>query len=142
MALNGQDRQQSLRLISHVIRIGGETLVTLDTRGVCHLSAGELAEAKADFQSALALYPHPVVHFHLAQLALLSGDSAEAERRFATARRAGLTRSDVHPLEFSAYDKLLRALKSFQIAVFANESLNLQARTRCRLLGGLARSLA
>ncbi len=106
LALRKTDPTRALKLIQQLIADQGETLVTLDTRGVCHLALGDLPAAAKDFEAAMKQYPHPVVQFHQAQAALMSDQNAMAEELFAAARRNGLQPGDVHPLEAPIFRQL------------------------------------
>ncbi|TWU18091.1 tetratricopeptide repeat protein [Allorhodopirellula heiligendammensis] len=112
LSLRKQDANRALELINRAIELNGETLVTLDTRGVCHLAAGQSKAAVLDFLAAAEMFPHPIVTFHLAQAMEKAGDSAAAAEHLRRAVRAGLKRAELHPLEFAAYDSLMERLGS------------------------------
>ncbi len=66
LALTGRDPIRGIELCNEVIAQEGESMVWLDTLGVCQLQAGNLVAASENFSRAMVLYPHPIIRFHLA----------------------------------------------------------------------------
>ena len=87
----------------------GEVADLLDTRGVIYYRLGRHAEALADLEQALSLYPlqhmaRAGIHLHLAQVQLVLGNVAQARRFLVQAselhrRHHTLSPGDVHLLE-------------------------------------------
>jgi hypothetical protein len=89
----------------------GPTATLQDSRAVVHHAAARFKEAERDLRVAPSLDDKPVYHFHLAQLYFrLAEQQAEfADRRDDAVRRArsgGLSRGQLHPLEWTEYEKL------------------------------------
>lgn len=105
LALQKRDLDRANTYINQLINATGETMVTLDTRGVCRLASGDPRGAKSDFDAAMAIFPHPVIRFHQAQTAAAEGQIAVATDLFRQAQAMGLKKGDLHPLERSQYDQ-------------------------------------
>ncbi|MEO1615882.1 MAG: tetratricopeptide repeat protein, partial [Planctomycetota bacterium] len=106
LALTDQDLEQAIFLCDESIKKFGERMFLLDTRGLCKLQSKRIDDAIVDFEQAYAMTPHPLVLFHLAWAADLSGNPAKSEYLFAKARSQGLKRSQVHVLERTTFDRL------------------------------------
>ena len=106
LALRGTDPLRASDLINRLIDSAGQSLVTLDTRAVCRMSAGDYPSADEDLELAMQQFPHPVVQFHQAQSLLAQNQRAAAKTKFSGAIRSGLQRGDVHPLEVDTFDQL------------------------------------
>lgn len=64
--------------------------MTLNNIGAAHLGLGNLSEAEAAFQAALALDPlYPLPHYNNAVLAMMRDEKAEAARSLQEAGRLG-----------------------------------------------------
>jgi Tfp pilus assembly protein PilF len=79
----------------------------LDTLGVVYLSTGDPAQAVSELQRAVAQEARPERYFHLAQAYQKLKNVPEATRAMRKADDLGLTKKDLHRLEWNAYDELL-----------------------------------
>jgi cellulose synthase operon protein C len=107
MALKDGNGRAALNYINQAIELNGPRADYLDTRGIVYLSAGDVQLAIGDLKRAVELDPSATRYFHLAQAYYEIKDKEKARENFERARTKGLTRRDLHPLEQSAYDKLL-----------------------------------
>ena len=82
----------------------------LDTRGIIYLTAGDKQRAIQDLEDAVAGDPAPDKLFHLAQAYLEVHDKEKAKQNLEKAKSKGLVPSKLHPLEVSAYSKVVTEL--------------------------------
>lgn len=102
--------EDAVRMMTELIAIRGPAPPFLDTRAVAYLVSSRPAEAKRDLDMALVQYDRPAYRFHLAWAMDLDGEPSRrvfAVDELKTARQLGLTRSDLHPIEFKKYAELL-----------------------------------
>lgn len=83
----------------------------LDTRGVAHTAAGDLAAAKRDLEAAAAAEGLATAYFHLAVVHAQLKDKPKATAALRQARNAGLRLDLLHPLERPTYEALVAELK-------------------------------
>jgi tetratricopeptide (TPR) repeat protein len=106
---------RAVELAEKVIALRGPRHEFLDTRGLCHLAAGDVKKAIADFELARRFDPKPTYLFHLA----VAQDRAEypllSNAAFTEAEKKGLTAATykdvLHPLEWPAYEALAKKRK-------------------------------
>ena len=108
----GKKAEEAADIIQQAIGIDGETPDLLDTRGVVRLTLERPEEAIQDLEEAIAVKPSADKEFHLARAYLVARRREEARERFKKAIELGLTRSRLHPLERSYYDRLKAELPS------------------------------
>jgi tetratricopeptide (TPR) repeat protein len=108
-----QDRNglKALELINRAIEILGPVPELLDTRAGAYLALGKSEPAVAELQNALDLPGTKgtvvaVILFHLAQAQKQCGNDDACRKAMAEAKKAGLVRELVHPLEQAEFDKL------------------------------------
>lgn len=94
-------------VIGRAIEEFGQDGNLLDTRGVIRMLSGQTALAVKDLTEAVAQQPIPIRHFHLAQAHQKAGNAIEAQREMGRARDAGLTKKDLHVLEWKHYEPML-----------------------------------
>ncbi|MCI0459244.1 MAG: tetratricopeptide repeat protein [Gemmataceae bacterium] len=102
--------EEALGLIEEAIKIAGPRGPLLDTRGVIHLTLGQVRPAIDDLKQAVAEAPTPGRLFHLAQAYLRAGQRRDAGDAWQRARNAGLAQASLDPLELSAYQQLQSVL--------------------------------
>jgi tetratricopeptide (TPR) repeat protein len=108
LALHEGKKEEPLKLLETAVGIQGPDGNLLDTRGVVHLTAGEPSQAVSDLQAAAAQEVRPERYFHLAQAYRKSKNMPEATRTMRKAvNELGLTKKDLHRLEWKAFDELL-----------------------------------
>jgi tetratricopeptide (TPR) repeat protein len=95
------------RLVTRAINGMGRRADLLDTRGLVHLSRGQLTQAIADFREASGELPSPVRLFHLARAHHLAREREEARKVLQQALDLGLEFERVHPIEREACRRLL-----------------------------------
>ena len=112
MTLKDGKANEALALINQAIERKGPRLPDfLDTRGVIYLTAGDKQRAIQDLEDAVARDPSsPDKLFHLAQAYLEVHDKEKAKQNLEKAKSKGLVPSKLHPLEVSAYSKVVAEL--------------------------------
>ena len=100
---------EALATINAAIQIQGPTPQLLDTRALAYLANGSFALAQQDLQIAQSIEPSAVYAAHLAFVeraeARLSDPRSEAgSLRFRNAQELGLTKDQLHPLEWPQYE--------------------------------------
>jgi Tfp pilus assembly protein PilF len=110
-ALKDNKPIEALGYINRAIALQPSQPDFLDTRGIVHLTAGDIPSAMSDLTKAVAIDPAPAKLFHLAQAHLAAKDKEKAKQYLDAARtKKGFTPSDLHALERPAYDKMLNDL--------------------------------
>jgi Flp pilus assembly protein TadD len=107
MTLRNEKGGRALELINRAIALKGPIPELLDTRGIIYMRAGNIQRAVADLNRASQLDPTGPKLFHLAQAHLQASNRQDATQILAKARAKGLTLEDLHPLEATAYQKIL-----------------------------------
>jgi tetratricopeptide (TPR) repeat protein len=110
LAVANGNGEEALQAINRAIRKWGSSPNLLDTRAVIYLRQNQPALALEDLDLAPAHGPDASVHFHRAQACLAQGDRAAAAKALRAAKACGLEPATIHPLELSAYRRLLDAL--------------------------------
>jgi Flp pilus assembly protein TadD len=110
MTLRNEKSKQALELINRAITLKGPIPELLDTRGMIYMTSGEMQRAVEDLNRASELDPTGPKLFHLAQAYLQASNRQDATQTLAKARAKGLTSDDLHPLEATAYQKVLNDL--------------------------------
>jgi cellulose synthase operon protein C len=112
MTLKDGKVDEALALINQAIAHKGPRLPDfLDTRGIIYLTAGDKQRAIQDLEDAVARDPAaPDKLFHLAQAYLEVHDKEKAKQNLEKAKSKGLVPGKLHPLEVSAYGKVVTAL--------------------------------
>jgi tetratricopeptide (TPR) repeat protein len=109
-ALKDNKPKKALEYINNAIALKPSQPDFLDTRGIIHLSVGDIPSAINDLTKAVAIDPSPSKLFHLAQAYLASKNKEKAKEYLATARTKGFTSRDLHALEQPVYEKMLAEL--------------------------------
>ena len=99
---------EALRLVNEAIAARGPLPYFLDTRAVVKLAANRPEEALADLDVAVAMDAKPTYHFHRALALDRLGKADLCKAALAMAVKRGLTRDDLHPLEWPDFDRLTR----------------------------------
>jgi tetratricopeptide (TPR) repeat protein len=96
---------EAINMMSKLIDIRGPAPTFLDTRAVAYIIKGgdDTAKAIQDLDMALLQRTRSVYLFHLAWAYDLQGKRLERARRLDEAKKVGLSRDDVHPLEWDKY---------------------------------------
>jgi tetratricopeptide (TPR) repeat protein len=110
MALRKEKPTDALGFINRAITQEGPLADLLDTRGGVYLAAGESLRAIEDFNEAVAQDPTGPKYFHLAQAYLQASKKEQAHQALGQARTKGLAEDLLHPLEVTAYQKVLAEL--------------------------------
>jgi tetratricopeptide (TPR) repeat protein len=100
-------REPILRLIEEAIQELGPEPYLLDTRAVVHLAAEDYAKAAADLEAANMISPSAAYYFHLALCHGQKSAAAERDRALTRAKKLGLKKESLHPLEWSDYERLV-----------------------------------
>lgn len=100
---NGKD---ALPLIEHALEIAGPRPELLDTRAVVHLALKDSGRAIADLERAAAESPSGIQYFHLARAQDQAKNSEASAAALKQAKRLGLKRQHLHPIELAASGKL------------------------------------
>jgi len=99
----------TLGLINEAIGLRGPVPSLLDSRALVRMAAGEFREALRDLEAAAASDPRPVFQYHLALAYHKLGNAGSRAAAMAEAKKRGLTKANLHPLEWGDYQKLLDA---------------------------------
>ncbi|MFO0887988.1 MAG: tetratricopeptide repeat protein [Isosphaeraceae bacterium] len=110
MTLRSEKSVPALELINRAIALRGPIPELLDTRGMIYMMAGDTRRAVQDLSRASKLDPTGPKLFHLAQAYLRASNRQDAAQMLAKAQAKGLTPEDLHPLEATAYKKVLNDL--------------------------------
>ena len=110
LALTSEKGKGALDLINRAIARRGPIAELLDTRGVVYMMTGDTRHAIEDLDQATTLDPSGPKYFHLAQAYLSSSDKKAAAQSLAKARAKGLEPGRLHPLELTAYQRVLSEL--------------------------------
>jgi tetratricopeptide (TPR) repeat protein len=110
LALRNDQGSAALDLINRAIARRGPLPELLDTRGVVYMVAGDSRRAIEDLNQATILDPTGPKLFHLAQAYLRASNKADAAQTMAKARAKGLAPDLLHPLEVTAYNRVLSEL--------------------------------
>jgi cellulose synthase operon protein C len=106
LALQGADLEQSLKLVDQAIEVAGPLGAMLDSRAIVYMAMNNSEKALEDAKAAVADQETPVRLFHLAQAYALAGDAKAARTTFDKARKSGLTKEQLQPLELPGFEKL------------------------------------
>jgi cellulose synthase operon protein C len=100
--------EEPLRLVNESIGDLGPEPFLLDTRGMIWLLSGDPKKAQDDLQAASTASPSPVYWYHLARA--YDAQKSSAERNFALdkAKKLGLKKELLHPLEWPGYDQMVK----------------------------------
>ncbi|MCS6864655.1 MAG: hypothetical protein RMJ56_17645 [Gemmataceae bacterium] len=115
LALHAPERaEEAVKMMTELIALRGPVPAYLDTRAVAYLVSSRPAEAKKDLQLALIQFDRATYRFHLAWAIDL--DTVQENRLFAIdelkkAQQLGLSRDDLHPIEYQRYLELLAKYK-------------------------------
>jgi tetratricopeptide (TPR) repeat protein len=107
MAQRSGNGMEALPLIDRAIALAGPRPELLDTRAIVLLSLRRCDQALADLQRATDEAPEAIHYLHMAQAHKLANKPREAALALAEARKRGLKRQDLHPLEDKLLGKLL-----------------------------------
>jgi tetratricopeptide (TPR) repeat protein len=107
LALHEGNKDEALRLIDQAIRLRGPDGNLLDTRGVIELTTGNPRQAVEDLTKAIAEEASRERYFHLAQAQMKAGNAVEARQLMRKANNLGLTRNELHRLEWEGYKEML-----------------------------------
>lgn len=103
---NAEAAGRALELVNKAIATAGPRNFLLDTRAMAQTAAGKPAEALADLGAARQLEPRAVYDFHAAVATEKTAESEGKRSWLAAARDKGLTKANLHPLEWPTFDRL------------------------------------
>jgi tetratricopeptide (TPR) repeat protein len=106
LAQRSGNGEEAKTLIDRALDIGGPRPELLDTRAVVNLALKESGKAIADLQRALAESPSGIQYFHLARAHEQAKDPKAAAAALEQAKKLGLKRQNLHPIEVAASGKL------------------------------------
>jgi tetratricopeptide (TPR) repeat protein len=109
-ALHENNPDEGRTLINRAIQNAGPMPELLDSRAVVLLQLEDFAQAAQDLEDVLAVAPTPGSAFRLAWVHHRANNPKGAKDALGRARDLGLKKTDLHPLEFQAYDEVTRAL--------------------------------
>jgi tetratricopeptide (TPR) repeat protein len=101
---------EALDLVDRAIATTGPMPGLLDTRALAHMAMHRSDLAIKDLDQAIATGDSAILHFHLAQAYLMSKDRRAAAQALEKAKALGFKDSILHPLEQSAYRRLIGEL--------------------------------
>ena len=96
----------TLRLINEAIGLRGPSPSLLDSRAIIRMASGEYQEALRDLTIASGSDPRPVFQYHLALVYHKLGNASARSTAMTEAKKLGLTKASLHPLEWEEYRKL------------------------------------
>jgi tetratricopeptide (TPR) repeat protein len=111
LALHANQAEEAVRLLDKAESLAGPVGELLDTRGVARLKAGQTDRAIKDLKDTVAEQSSATAWYHLAAAQHQAGNSAEAKKALAEARKLKLDSAKLHPLEKAECDQLLQELK-------------------------------
>lgn len=107
LCLHAGDRsERPLQLIERAIAEAGPRGQLLDTRAMIRIELGQYAKALADLAAARIQEQRPVYDFHAALAADADKDTTRRNAFLESARSRGLKKSQLHPKEWPAYERL------------------------------------
>ena len=116
LALKENKGKDALVDIDNAIKLAGPLPDYLDTRGVIYLNLKQTQDAIQDLETAAKADPSPARLFHLCQAYLQANDKAKAKQYWDDAKNKNLdfgsAAGGLHPLEHSAYQKVISELGS------------------------------
>ena len=117
LAFEDKQGKNALVDIDNAIKLAGPLPDYLDTRGVVYLGLNQTQNAIKDLEMAVEGDPSPAKLFHLAQAYLQANDKEKAKYYWKDVREKKLDQisygpGSLHPLEQSAYQKVLTELGS------------------------------
>jgi tetratricopeptide (TPR) repeat protein len=112
MVLQNESSADALNLINRAVNYYPSNPELLDTRGMIYMSSGDHKRAINDLNQAIDRDPTAIKYFHLAQAYLRASNRENAAQALAKANDKGLAATDLHPLELTAYQKVLSDLKA------------------------------
>ncbi len=111
IAMQGKDKDEAMRLITEAVNIYGPQTDMLDTRGIVHLSRGEIEQAVADLNDAVIVTdPQPIKFVHLAMAQTRAGDYPNARKSLDKAKELKFNTDDLSPLEKTQFQSMLKVL--------------------------------
>jgi tetratricopeptide (TPR) repeat protein len=110
LALREGKGAEALGLVDRAIATAGPTSSLLDTRALAHLAMRRSDLAIKDLDQAIATGASAIVYFHLAQAHLMTKDRDAASQALEKAKAMGFKDGILHPLERSAYHRLIGEL--------------------------------
>jgi tetratricopeptide (TPR) repeat protein len=111
IAMQGKDKDEAMRYITEAVNIYGPQTDMLDTRGIVHLSRGEVEQAVADLSDAvITADPQPIKFVHLAMAQTRAGNLTAARKSIEKAKELKFNPDDLSPLEKSQYQAMLKQL--------------------------------
>ncbi|MFL5244733.1 MAG: tetratricopeptide repeat protein [Gemmataceae bacterium] len=90
---------EAIKLVGHALELAGPRPELLDTRGLCHLALKQSDKAVTDLQHAIKEGPTPIQYFHLARAQQSANNHEAASLALREARKRGLKRAGLHPIE-------------------------------------------
>src|SRR5262249_45095311 len=106
---NGSDARP---LIEGALELLGPRPELLDTRAVVHLAMNQTQQDIADLEKAVTLdTPTATRYFHLARAYYMANNTDAAVKAFREAKKLGLDRAKLHPVELTACGKLFDELE-------------------------------
>jgi tetratricopeptide (TPR) repeat protein len=107
---DGKDKPEKAKdakkLITQAIAKSGPSPQLLDTSAVVNLALKQSDDALADLVRATAEAPKPIHYFHIARAQELANNSQSASEALNQAKKLGLKRHNLHPIEAAACAKL------------------------------------
>ena len=101
--------EATLRLINEAIGLRGPAPSLLDTRAIVRMAAGDYGEAIRDLDIAAKSDPRAVFQYHMAVAYYRLANAPARTVALAEAKKLGLTKANLHPLEWDEYQKLIDA---------------------------------
>ena len=106
--LDHDGSDEVLGLVNDAISELGPEPYLLDTRATVRAASGNDLKAVEDLEAAFAVNPSPVYQFHLAQCHERMKAPADRDRAVAAAKKLGLKKAMLHPLEWSEFERVMR----------------------------------
>ncbi len=108
IAFHEKNTADALKLIQKTKTMVKPLTVLLDTEAVIDIAQGDTDAAIELLLDALTDEPTAAYYYHLAQAYAAAEKDVEAANAMARARKLNLRRTDLHPLEYAAFEKLRR----------------------------------
>ncbi len=101
---------EALKLVNDAMAITGQAGALLDSRATVYLAMNRPTDAISDLHKAVEAEATPTRYFHLAEAYRRNKKQKEAVDAMKKAVSLGLKRESLHPIEVSAFDRLIKML--------------------------------